>query len=198
MVTRRRSKAASAVSTSPQLAKTAKVFASPSELERKRKSEQSMADQIAALREMVLQLIKGQAEQKTWLEGQEARYTEEIQKQAALLKELVKEPQGQQRSTTALEAAVAKSVRKPSYSEVSKGDHAGTPRGTQAVTGPARAQKNRPSDHAPDDDRAVSIDIGKTKADKVDFAAVKEKMQAGLDKAKATEGLAIEFLRPGP
>jgi len=57
MVTRRKSKAAKAAGTSPQLAKTAKVFASSSELERKRKAEQSMADQIAALREMVLQLI---------------------------------------------------------------------------------------------------------------------------------------------
>jgi hypothetical protein len=81
---------------------------------------------------------------------------------------------------------------------VTKGDHPGTPRGTQAVTGPSRVQKNRPSDHARDDDRAVSIDTGRTKADKVDFAVVKEKLQAGLDKAKATEGLAIEFLRPGP
>jgi hypothetical protein len=35
MVTRRKSKAAKAVGTSPQLAKTAKVFASSSELERK-------------------------------------------------------------------------------------------------------------------------------------------------------------------
>ena len=60
MITRRRLKAASAAGGSPQLAKTAKVFAATSELERKRKAEQSMADQIAALREMVLQLIKGQ------------------------------------------------------------------------------------------------------------------------------------------
>ena len=135
MVTRRKSKVARAVGTSPQLAKTAKVFASSSELERKRKAEQSMADQIAALREMVLQLIKGQAKQKIRFEGQEARYTEEIQKQAALLKELVKESQGQQQSTTALEATVAKSVRKPSYSEVAEGDHTGTPRGSQAVAG---------------------------------------------------------------
>jgi hypothetical protein len=57
MITRRKSKAASAASaasTNLQLAKTARVFASSSELERKRKAEQSMADQIAALREMVL------------------------------------------------------------------------------------------------------------------------------------------------
>jgi hypothetical protein len=54
MITRRKSKAASAAGASPQLAKTARVFASSSELERKRKAEQSTADQIAALREMVL------------------------------------------------------------------------------------------------------------------------------------------------
>ena len=101
-----------------------------------------MADQIAALREMVLQLIKDQAEHKTPFEAQEARYTEEIQKQAALPKEIVKESQGQQRSTTALEATVTKSVRKPNYSEVAKGDHPGTLRGTQAETGPSRVQKN--------------------------------------------------------
>ena len=142
MITRRKSKAASVVGISPQLAKIAKVFASSSELERKRKAEQIMADQIAALREMVLQLTKGQAEHKSTFEDQEARYTEEIQKQAALLKEIVKESQGQQRSTTALEATVAKSVRKPNYSDVAKSDHPGTLRGTQAVTGPSRVQKN--------------------------------------------------------
>jgi hypothetical protein len=57
MITRRKSKtasAASAANTSLQLAKTARVFASSSKLERKRKAEQSIANQIAALREMVL------------------------------------------------------------------------------------------------------------------------------------------------
>ena len=39
MITRRKAKAASAASTSPQLAKTVRVFASSSELERKRKAE---------------------------------------------------------------------------------------------------------------------------------------------------------------
>ena len=54
MITRRKSKVASAASTSQQLAKTARVFASSSELERKRKAEQSIADQIVALCEIVL------------------------------------------------------------------------------------------------------------------------------------------------
>jgi hypothetical protein len=40
------------------------VFTASSELERKRKAEQSLADQIVALREMVLQLIKGQEAQR--------------------------------------------------------------------------------------------------------------------------------------
>ena len=57
MITRQKSKAASTASvasTSLQLVKTARVFMSSSELEQKRKAEQSIANQIAALREMVL------------------------------------------------------------------------------------------------------------------------------------------------
>jgi hypothetical protein len=42
------------------------------------------------------------------------------------------------------------------------------------------------------------VDIGRTKGGTIDFAVVKKKLQAGLDKTKATEGLVIEFLRPGP
>jgi hypothetical protein len=64
MITRRKSKAVSVVGASLQLMKTARVFASSSELEQKRKAEQSTADQIAALCEMVLLLIKGQEAQR--------------------------------------------------------------------------------------------------------------------------------------
>lgn len=42
------------------------------------------------------------------------------------------------------------------------------------------------------------MDTGRTKGGKVDFAVVKKKLQAGLDKTKATEGLMIEFPRPSP
>jgi hypothetical protein len=48
------------------------------------------------------------------------------------------------------------------------------------------------------DERAVNIDTGRTKAEKTDFAIIKERLQNGLDKAKVTEGLKIDFLRPGP
>ena len=57
----------------------------------------------------------------------------------------------------------------------------------RASTGPACA-----------DERAVNIDTGRTKAEKADFTVVKERLQDGLDKAKVTEGLKIDFLRLGP
>lgn len=113
MVTRRKSKAASAASASPQLAKTAKVFASSSELERKRKAEQSMADQIAALREMVLQLIKGQEEQRLLYEKQAAEL-------GAVNKALREEAEKHGRTLALLEALSEKSVRTPTYSEAAK------------------------------------------------------------------------------
>jgi hypothetical protein len=81
---------------------------------------------------------------------------------------------------------------------VAKGHYADKPESVQAATRASKVQRNRPSDHVRNDERAVSIDTGRTKADKANFAAVKEKLQGGLDKAKATEGLKIEFLRPGP
>jgi hypothetical protein len=60
-------------------------------------------------------------------------------------------------------------------------------------------QKERsPTDTVRKDERAVRIDTGRTKAEKTDFVVVKERLQSGLDKAKVTEGLKIEFLRPGP
>ena len=113
MITRRKAKAASAANTSPQLAKTARVFASSSELERKRKAEQSMADQIAALREMVLQLIKGQ-------EAQRASQKQEVEELKAIIQTLRQETERQSRATTVLEGLSEKSVRTLTYSQVAQ------------------------------------------------------------------------------
>jgi hypothetical protein len=120
MITRRKSKAASAASASPQLAKTARVFASSSELERKRKAEQSMADQIAALREMVLQLIKGQEEQKKQTEEQKVLYERQAAELGAVNKALREETEKHSRTIALLEALSEKSVRTPTYSEAAK------------------------------------------------------------------------------
>jgi hypothetical protein len=120
MITRRKSKAASAASTSPQLAKTARVFASSSELERKRNAEQSIADQIAALREMVLQLIKGQEEQKKQAEEQKVLYEKQAAELGVMNKALYEETEKHSRTIALLEALSEKSVRTPTYSEAAK------------------------------------------------------------------------------
>ena len=82
MVTRRQARVGGTGNKSSPTAKPVKVFASTSKLERKRKAEQSLVDQIVALREVVTQLVDAQNEQK-------AQY----EKQAELVKELTKESQ---------------------------------------------------------------------------------------------------------
>jgi hypothetical protein len=197
MITRRKSKAASAASTSPQLAKTARVFASSSELERKRKAEQSMADQISALREMVLQLIKGQEAQREQAEAERVSQKQEVEELKAIIQSLRQETERQSRATTVLEGLSEKSVRTPTYSQVAQAGQQQATR-TQKIT-VSSSQKGRSSTGLTRaDERAVNIDTGRTKAEKADFAIVKERLQNGLDKAKVTEGLKIDFLRPGP
>jgi len=55
------------------------LFEAARELERKRKAEQSVAYQVAALREMVVKLVEGQEE----LRGQLRKQGEEAKEQAA-------------------------------------------------------------------------------------------------------------------
>jgi hypothetical protein len=188
MVTRRKAKVGGIGSGSSPTAKTARVFASTSELERKRKAEQSLVDQVTALRELVTQLVEGQKEQK-------AQYD----KQAELLKELVRESQGQQRTIAALRAAVEKNAQKPTYCEAVKGiKERGTEKARMATTGSSPTGSVKDQDHAIIRERTVSLDTGRTKAETTDYVVVKQKLQQGLDKSKVTEGLKIQFLRPGP
>jgi hypothetical protein len=196
-VTRRRAKAASAVGGSLQLAKTAKVFAATSELERKRKAEQSMADQIAALREMVLQLIKGQEAQREQAEAERVSQKQEVEELKAIIQSLRQETERQSRATTVLEGLSEKSVRTPTYSQVAQAGQQQATK-TQKITIPSSQKGRLSTGPARADERAVNIDTGRTKAEKADFAVVKERLQEGLDKQKVTEGLKIDFLRPGP
>lgn len=52
-------------------------------------------------------------------------------------------------------------------------------------------------DHTFIDERTVNLETGRTKAEKTDYVAIKQKLQQGLDKSKNTERLKIQFLRPG-
>lgn len=194
MVTRRKAKASGiAVSVSPT-AKTARIFASTSELERKRKAEQNLADQVTALREMVIQLVKGQEVQEARYKGQEVAF----KRQTELLEELVKESQSQQRTITALQAIVDKRVAKSSYCDVARRGPQEETLTTQAKAKSGQAQTDLPLDHVQVNERTVSLDTGRTNAEKSDYKIVKQKLQQGLDKAKVTEGSKIQFLRPGP
>jgi hypothetical protein len=194
MITRRKAKANGVESVGSPTAKTARVFASTSELERKRKAEQSLVDQVAALCEMVIQLVKSQGEQKAHYRKQEFAF----EKQSELLKELVKKSQDQQGTITSLQATIDKNMVKPSYCEVTKGGRNKVTVEMQVVTKTGRTQANQTSDHSMVDERTVSLYTGRTKAEKTDYTVVKQKPQHGLDKAKVTEGLKIQFLRPGP
>jgi hypothetical protein len=131
-----------------------------------------MANQIVALRDMVLQLIKGQEEQKKQAEEQRALY----EKQAAELKAaLCDESKKHGYTITLLEALSEKSARTPTYSEAAK---IGVEQASmsQKTTAPL-SQKGRPSTEAArKDERAVNIDTGRTKAEKTDFAVVKERL----------------------
>ena len=67
-----------------------------------------MADQIAALRAMVLQLIKGQ-------EAQRVSQKQEVEELKAIIQTLRQETERQSRATTVLERLSEKSVRTPTY-----------------------------------------------------------------------------------
>ena len=81
--------------------------------------------------------------------------------------------QAQQRTIIALEAAIAQNAKRPTYSEVARNGQDRALIANQAATATHRLQKIRPIDHARVDERAVSIDTGRSKGDKADLAVVK-------------------------
>lgn len=194
MVTRRKARAGGVGARSSPTAKTAKVFTSTSELERKRKAEQSLVDQITALREVVTHLVEGQREQKARDEEQKIQ----LGKQAELIKELIHESRSQQPNIAGLQAAVGKGVQKPTYSQVATEKPGQTAERVLTVKSSGHIQGSHLVNHMAVDERTVRLDTGRTKADKSDFVALKEKLQQGFEKTKSTEDLKIQFLRPGP
>jgi hypothetical protein len=198
IVTRRQARTGGTGNNSSLTAKPVKVFASTSELEWKRKAEQSLANQIVALREMVTQLVEAQKEQRAQYEKQELRYEKQAKKQAELVKELTKESQSQQQAIATLKAMLEKSVQKPTYCEAVKGRQEQGTKKAHLITRSDQGHSVKAQDHTLIDERTVNLDTGRTKAEKTDYVAIKQKLQQGLDKLKNTEGLKIQFLRPGP
>jgi DNA-directed RNA polymerase specialized sigma subunit len=100
----------------------------------------------------------------------------------------------QNRTIEALRALSKENVRKPTYSQVAQ---TGTipPNEAQQITVSASPKEFSVPQSALHDERAVSIDTGRAK---IDFSAIKEKLQQGIDKVGVTKGLKIQVLRPGP
>jgi chromosome condensin MukBEF ATPase and DNA-binding subunit MukB len=151
------------------------VFASSSELERKRKAEQSIANQISALREMVLQLIKGQEAQREQAEAERVSQKQEVEELKAIIQSLRQETERQSRATTVLEGLSEKSAGTLTYSQVAQ---AGLQQATksQKKAVPSNQKGRSSTGLARTDERTVHIDTGRTKAEKTDFAVVKERL----------------------
>jgi hypothetical protein len=167
-----------------------RAFIRISEPERRMASEAPQTDQMVALRGLVETLCKQVQEMRAKQESTEKA-------QHAKIDELQKLVERQNRTLEALHALSEESVRKPTYSEAVQ---AGTvqPREAQKVTVSSSPKESSVPQTVRYDERAVSIDTGRSKVSTTDFSDIKEKLQQGIDKAGATKGLKIQFLRPGP
>ena len=152
-------------------------FKGASAAERKRKAEECVNDQLLALRQTIVQLMNAQKEmtesQKTLMESNKT-LMETIKAQAEEIK--------------TLKAMIENNVRQPSYSEAVAGHKAvngAKEKETQAD--PARFPATKKSGPPVQDERAVSIDTGRYKGAKTNFAAIKANLQASLKVNKVTE-----------
>jgi hypothetical protein len=95
---------------------TIRVFAASSKLERKRKAEQSLVDQITALRRIVLQLIKGHKAQREQADTERVSQRQEVEELKVVIQTLRQETERQSRATSVLEALSERSARTTTYS----------------------------------------------------------------------------------
>jgi hypothetical protein len=189
-VTRGKARSVSSSMNTKVLKKAAptRAFIRISEPERRMASEAPQPDQLVALRGLVETLCK---------QVQEMKAEQESTKKAqhAKIDELQKVVESQNRTLAALHALSEESVRKPTYSEAAR---AGTVqlKEAQKVTTSSSPRGSSVSQSVRYDERAVSIDTGRSKISTTDFGVIKEKLQQGIGKAGVTKGLKIQFLRP--
>lgn len=167
-----------------------KAFIRISEPERRMTSEAPQTDQLVALRGLVETLCKQVQDMRAKQESTEKA-------QHAKIDELQKVVESQNRTLAALHALSEESVRKPTYSEVAQAGIV-QPREAQKVTASCSPKESSMPQSVRYDERAVSIDTGRSKLGTTDFSVIKEKLQEGLDNSRVSKGLKIQFLRPGP
>jgi cyclophilin family peptidyl-prolyl cis-trans isomerase len=177
-------------------------FEAASTAARKRKAEDSINDKLAAKSATITQLAMAQ---KQTAESQNA-FLESTNTVLDRNKTLVASNQAmmdtikaQGEKIKALEALLQASPRPSSYSEVTA--NSGTSVDVQssqtssASAGSSQVRKEKPQVQ---DDRAVSIDMGRFKGAKNNYNGIRDGLWDGLKVNKVTEKLMIKCLRPGP
>ena len=158
------------------------TFEAASAAERKRKAEDSVDERLTTLTQTSKQLM---AAQKEMTESQNV-----LMENNRTLMDTLK---AQAEEIKTLKVMMADSVRQPSYSEAVAGRkamHGEKGKESQAYSPRSPATK-RNAPHV-QDERAVSIDIGRYKGAKNNYAAVKENLQGSLKVNKVTERLTIK------
>jgi hypothetical protein len=177
-------------------------FEAASTAARKREAEDSVNDKLMAMAATISQLVMAQKQtaesQKAFLESNKAI----LDRHKALLEsnqELMETIRTQGEEIKALKALLQESPRPSSYNEVTA--RSGTPAGVQSSqtrstsAGSSQVRKEKPQVQ---DDRAVSIDMGRLKGSKSNYNVIRDGLRAGLKINKVTEKLTIKCLRPGP
>jgi hypothetical protein len=177
-------------------------FKAASTAARKRRAEGSINDKLAAMAATIIQLVMAQKQtvesQKAFLESNKAI----LDRNKALLESnqaMMETIKAQGDEIKALKALLQQSPRPSSYSEVTATSDTST--GSQAVgTRPTSANSSQLRKEKPQiqDDRAVSIDMGRFKGSKNNYNVIRDGLRAGLKVNKVTEKLTIKSLRPGP
>ena len=168
---------------------------------RKRSAEWSVADQLAALRILVEGLVKQHQEKEehaqdeirglkkemeglkgtiqAWRQEQLAAEKAKGQDQKAFHTAIQEEHKKQAAAVEKVQTILKEKGQRPSYSDIAKSSGAHTEQPWSVVERRKASPKLQP--HKDKDEQAVTIDASRTKAEKVDYAIVKAKLQEGLD-----------------
>ena len=170
-------------------------FEAASTAARKRKAEDSVNDKLTAMAATIEQLMTAQKEmaesQKAFLDSNKAILDRN--------RELMETIKTQGEEIKSLRALIQDNISQQTYSEVTA--KSGTSVGLQSLqtrstsTGSSQVRKEKPQVQ---DDRAVSIDMGRFKGSKNNYNVIRDGLRAGLKVNKVTEKLTIKSLRPGP
>ncbi|KAM0724072.1 hypothetical protein Q7P37_000252 [Cladosporium fusiforme] len=163
-------------------------FEAASTAARKRKAEDSVNDKLAAMAATIEQLMDVQRQmvesQKTLLESN---------------KTMVETVKAQGEEIKALKAMLQGGASQRTYSEVTS--RGGTSAGSQPsqnrslATVSSQGHKDRPQVQ---DERAVSIDMGRFKGAKNNYNGIRDSVRARVKVNRVTEKLTIKSVRPGP